>query len=308
MRSKLDWSATDLEHLKPDAIPVTGYKPIGDRLAYAAAYTQWPSGPARAYYRIAWRAMAANVGERTLIAALIPPGATHPHTVSSMGLPGDSSSLCLTAGVLSSILLDFAIRAVPKSGIQLSSIKRLPLVVDHPLRNAILLRVLRANCLTNAYAELWREAYRDDFTGDRWAYDSLRTTRPELGIIEPTWTAETPLRIAEDRRQALVEIDALVAVILGVTADELCTVYRTQFAVLYGYDHHDYVYDMNGRLVPNSVLTTWRDKGDSSSVEDRTAANQAGYTYTYDLPFRILDREADMRTAYAEFERRLAAL
>ena len=37
---------------------------------------------------------------------------------------------------------------------------------------------------------------------------------------------------------------------LGVTADQLCTIYRTQFAVLYGYDHKDYVYDANGRLVP----------------------------------------------------------
>ena len=49
---------------------------------------------------------------------------------------------------------------------------------------------------------------------------------------------------------------------LGVTADELCTVYRTQFAVLYGYDHNEYTYDANGRLVPNPVLRAWRSKGD----------------------------------------------
>ena len=95
---------------------------------------------------------------------------------------------------------------------------------------------------------------------------------------------------------------------LGITADQLCTVYRTQFAVLYGYDHHDHVYDANGRIVPYSVLSIWRKKGDHLTGEERTATNQAGYTYTYELPFRILDREADMRAAYAEFERRLAAL
>ena len=39
--------------------------------------------------------------------------------------------------------------------------------------------------------------------------------------------------------------------------------------------------------------------------DERTATNQAGNTYTYELPFRFLDREADMREAYAEFEKRL---
>ena len=94
---------------------------------------------------------------------------------------------------------------------------------------------------------------------------------------------------------------------LGVTADQLCAMYRTQFPVLYGYDHKDYVYDANGRLVPNEVLKAWRAKGERMTGAERTATNQAGRTYIYEPPFRLLDREADMREAYAEFERRLAA-
>ena len=57
---------------------------------------------------------------------------------------------------------------------------------------------------------------------------------------------------------------------LGITADELCTVYRTQFAVLYGYDHDVYFYDANGRLVPNPVLTAWRRKGEAITGAERT--------------------------------------
>ncbi|MDN5860285.1 MAG: hypothetical protein L0H84_16890 [Pseudonocardia sp.] len=74
-----DWTETDLESLAPDAVPVTAYKAIGDRYRYDCAYTDWGDEdnpePARDHYRIAWRRMAANTGERTLIPALIPPRA-----------------------------------------------------------------------------------------------------------------------------------------------------------------------------------------------------------------------------------------
>lgn len=49
----------------------------------------------------------------------------------------------------------------------------------------------------------------------------------------------------------------------------------------------------------------WRTKADNISQDERTATNQAGNTYTYELPFQFLDREADMREAYAEFDKRL---
>lgn len=95
----------------------------------------------------------------------------------------------------------------------------------------------------------------------------------------------------------------MVALVLGLTVNDLCMVYRTQFAVLYGYDHNSYLYDINGRLVPNSVRTTWRQKGDEITAEERTATHSgSGIDYVYELPFVTLDREADMRQAYAHFE------
>jgi hypothetical protein len=309
MRNNQDWSAADFEKLSFDAIPVTAYKPAGIRKQYDTSYSQWESGAARDHYRIAWRRMAANTGERTLIPAIIPPGSAHVHPVSSAGLPQVSpESLCATCGILISLISDFAIRAAPKSDIHLATINRLPLILGHPLQAPLIIRTLRLNCVTGAYTDLWRDVYQDVFTNDQWASGRPRSNRSELGAITPEWSAATPLRIAEDRRQALVEIDALVALMLGVSADQLCTIYRTQFAVLYGYDHSSYVYDANGRLVPTEVLSVWRKKDDALTSEERTATNQAGSTYTYELPFHFLDREADMRTAYAEFERRLAAL
>jgi hypothetical protein len=309
MKHNQDWSATDFEALATDVTPATAYQPANGRAQYDASYTHWESRPARNYYRVAWRAMAANTNERTLTPALIPPGTTHIHGVSSAGLPqGGTESLCVACGTLSSLIADFAIRAAPKSGISMATINRLPVPQEHPMLAALLMRTLRLNCVTAAYADLWRDVYRDAFTTDQWAGGWARANRPDLGAVAEQWTAGTPLRVAEDRRQALVEIDALVALMLGVASDQLCAIYRTQFAVLYGYDHKSYVYDAKGRLVPNEVLSVWRKKGDQISGTERTATNQAGRTYIYELPFRLLDREADMRTAYAEFERRLAAL
>jgi len=305
MKHQQDWTGVDLEVLAPDALPVTSYKPAGSRAEYDARYTHWGDNgeiPARDHYRVAWRAMAANTGERTLISALIPPGATHVHTVTSLGTESPET-LVHIVGAMSSLLSDFAVRSAPKSAITPDTIRRLPFNARDPnLLRWLRLRSLQLNCLTDAYAQLWEKCWDDSFLDD---HAILHRHRP--GIVTREWTADVPLRRAVDRRNAQVEIDALVALMLGVPIDDLCTIYRTQFAVLHGYDQHDYTYDANGRLVPNSVLSVWRKKGDAITEEERTAVHPgSGIAYTYELPFGTLDREADLRTAYAEFERRLA--
>ncbi|UJH69562.1 hypothetical protein [Ornithinimicrobium sp. INDO-MA30-4] len=306
MKHNQDWSAVDLERLAPDTMPVTAYKPTGDPVAYNAKYTHWGpdrSSSARDHYRVAWRAMAANTGERTLISAVIPPTSAHLYTLYCVG-GGDADlrTLMSVAASATSLLHDFQVRAAPKSAILKGVFASLPMVsLDHPLINSLLLRALRLNCLTDAYADLWAQCWDDAFLDD-----APILTQHDPGQIGPEWTAQTPLRRAVDRRNALVENDALVALMLDVPIDDLVTIYRTQFAVLHGYDQRDYTYDINGRLVPNSVLAVWRKKGDAISVDERTATHTEGHDYVYELPFSTLDREADLRTAYAEFERRLA--
>lgn len=306
-----DWSSVDLERLPADAVPVTSYKPAGDRYRYDCDYTDWGTEakpvPARDFYRIAWRKMAAVTGERTLIPTLIPPGAAHIDGVYTASTP-DRRALLAAAATATSLIADYLTRVVPRNNIRAGTVERLA-VVDpaHPANSFLALRLLRLNCLTSAYAELWSDQYQAmrGWT-DAWTGGLVYPGRADLSSVSSTWTGDVPLRRDSDRRQALVEIDALVALALGVTADELCSIYRTQFPVLYGYDRNRDHYDANGRLVPGEVIRTWRAKGEWISVEERTATNAAGHTYTYELPFRTLDREHDMRVAYAEFERRLA--
>lgn len=226
------------------------------------------------------------------------------NTVNSLGDPwGSPKRVAVIAGFLSSLIADLRVRSAAKNDILPATIQRLPLgSLDSPLVPALVLRVLRLNCVTAAFAEFWESCWEDGYPLDVPTLRSYSFTAPERA-----WNGATPFRRAADRRNALVEIDALVALILGVEIEDLCTAYRTNFSVLYGYDQSPYTYDRNGRLVPNPVLTVWRRKGDTMTAEERTFAHPgSGIDYVYELPYGTLDREADMRTAYAEFERRLA--
>jgi hypothetical protein len=287
MASHRDWSAPlDLEALPESHVPVTSYKPSGEPFVYDSNYSHWGSGAdrvaARDHYRIAWRAMANNTGERTLIPAVIPPGAAHIDAVYSVAFEGHNpETLVLAAATLSSLLCDLLVRSSPKGAIRGPEIRRAVYPryganVSKVLRD----RVLRLSATSDAYASLWHSAADG----------------------APEWTLDSPARIARERRQLQVEIDALVALSLGVTADELCAVYRTQFAVLRKYDQEKH-YDANGRLVPNDVLKLYKAKGEYLTVEERTATHPgSGIDYTYEFPFAVLDREKDMREAYARFE------
>ncbi|MGM7698482.1 Eco57I restriction-modification methylase domain-containing protein [Microbacterium sp. A84] len=282
-----DWTAVDLEALHPNAIPATQYKPRGDRATYAAAYGQWDADTGktsvRQQFRITYRAMAANTGERTLIPALIPPGTAHVNGLFSFGLPGGrTEDLLLALGSVSSLVADFAVRAAPKSGIYQGVLERLPLARNARYATHIIERVLRLNALTAAFAPIWED------------------------VTETAWSVDVPLRRARDRRNAMIEVDALVALSLGIDIEELVTIYRTQFPVLYGYDQEEYLYDANGRIVPTALRQTWKRlgelvDGDSFPPDARSLVHPgSGRLYQYELPFGVLDREEDLRRAYAD--------
>lgn len=333
MKGNQDYSTVDLETLAPDALPVTEYKPIHETDVdgsvsterYDRDYGSWQVQdphhpgevqrvPVRSQFRVMWRRMAASTGERTLIPALFPPGTSTINAVSANGYPAYSGvTLALASASMSSLIDDFLIRSTVAGDIYQSAIDRLPRVSeDHPLAAAALLRILRLNCLTDAYAPLWEECWDPAMARDSWTGGRDRENRPVLGDVVGEWTPDTPLRIDEDRRQALVEIDAIMAHVTGVSIDELCTIYRTQFGVLYTYDRGEdkraKIYDDDGRLIPSSLRSAWNKAGRPEygmSEKDRTYINPSGREITAPEPFRILDREADLRKAYAAFAERM---
>ena len=119
------------------------------------------------------------------------------------------------------------------------------------------------------------------------------------------WSPEQAFRTAAARRQAEVELDALVAIEVGLSDDELCAIYRTQFPVLHAYERND-LYDGNGRKVPGEINKQYRSCGENLTREERTWTHpQSGVVYVFEFPFRSFDREEDMRKAYAHFSSKL---
>ena len=63
-----------------------------------------------------------------------------------------------------------------------------------------------------------------------------------------SWDKEFVLRTDYERRQALIEIDVLTSMVLGITLEELKSIYRIQFPVLQSYEE-DTWYDINGKII-----------------------------------------------------------
>ncbi|APU21908.1 hypothetical protein UA75_19595 [Actinoalloteichus sp. GBA129-24] len=260
------------------------------------------------FYRLAWRRQVAPNTERALYPALIPPGATHVDAVHSLVMP-TTNLVVLAAGFWAALPLDYFLRATGRGDLRVAGAKAMPAPVqDHPLASGLLLRTLRLNCLTDAYRKLWTELYDPAWhDNERWAYD-WPDLQP-LHDVTPEWRPETPLRSERARRSALVEIDALVAVWLGMSADALIAAYRGRFPVLQKYEAVTW-FDADGwKLAGNARTIGQRQSKESWAQFEayRKAPTAAPVPEGYTAPFYQAHRETEMRAAHAVFQARLDA-
>jgi hypothetical protein len=289
------YESIDLDTIREDFIPRTNYQVAKLYDEYIAAYPKWHGEPSSNYFRLAWRRMADTATVRTLHSAIVAPGPCHIHGVLDAALP-TLADLVVANGFWASVPIDFFVKAAGVSELNQGVVRRFPHVRNHPLEPQLLLRTLRLNCLIHPYAPLWEELYGRVWQQDSWVphIGVDYANRAPLGDAGPNWEWSTPLRRAADRRQALVENDAIVAIMLGITAEELLTIYRTQFPVLQKYER-DALYDANGRQLPGKLASEYRKKG-TVKTEDLTVDG-----ITYVEPFVGVDRERDMELAHKHF-------
>jgi hypothetical protein len=320
------YDCLDLITLPDDYLPRTNYRPDVSPSEYRARTPRVPWGdkkPVTEFYRLAARGMLSQAGERTYIPTLIPKGSGHINGVQST-LFASSSTLVAALAFGGSILADFFIKSTGRGNLHYTW-ESFPLL---NLSNTISVRTLGLSCLTTHYADFWGECWDESFRQERWAKQDPRLPNNFFTNLTRSWQRDCALRTDYARRQALVEIDVLVAQALKLTLEELITIYRVQFPVMQQYER-DTWYDQNGRIVftaskgltgvgfprkgsgrgPNKT-TGWEDIADMKTgsvsrtiIDDTLPGGPVERTITYEAPFDRCDRVHDYRIAWEFFEK-----
>jgi hypothetical protein len=292
---------TDFEN-RIDGLKIIKYKADGKPI-----YDNWID-----YHKIIFSRRLSIAGERTLQSAIVISKVSHINTVIST-IFSDEKKLIELLGLTSSLVLDFFIKTTGRADLYDFVIKGLPLGISKTYYKRIAIRTLLLNCLTRPYADLWERHFESDFIHEKWSIEDNRLK--DFSRLTEKWCWDIPLRNYFERRQALIEIDVLSAMALGLTLEELKLIYEVQFPVLQQ-NEADTWYDTTGNIVftcSKGLTGVGLDRKEWKEVKDYKAGETYTHTITkselyqgkevvYYAPFRKCDRVGDYERAWAFFE------
>jgi hypothetical protein len=249
------------------------------------------------HYRNARRKLVDLNAERSLATVIISPGVKHINGIISEYF-SNYKDLIIFTGLTNSIIFDFLVKVIGKGNLTNDVIRSLPFFNKHT--RYIRSRVLRLNCLSRDYAKLWELCFLKSFVEDEFSKKDIRLSK--FNHLTAKWVKEYSLINFYERRQALVEIDVIVAVLLGLSLEELNTIYKVQFPVLYKNEKNTW-YDQKGKIVysVNPVFSPINRKDVLNAWDGKSVESIEGYL----PPFETCNREKDYDIAWKEFERRL---
>jgi type I restriction-modification system DNA methylase subunit len=310
-----------LNQLSDDYLPRTNYLPACDKstlLNHINRVTWQDKKHTISYYRLFNRRMLNQSAERTFIAAIFPPGVSHIYTVISTVFDTLELLLNVSSFVLS-ILFDFYVKVTGRQDFVPGDVSRIPIVENKSILYACRIRVLLLNCVNHYYSDLWTDSWDNNYLIDSWAKKDTRLKNEVFTQLTSNWQKLYLLRTDYERRIALVELDVLMALSIGLTLEELKTIYRVQFPVM-SYYESDTWYDMRGNIVfTNSKVLTklglsrieWNEIKDMKSgivektiTDDILPGGPRERTIVYEAPFDRCDREKDYELVWAEFDKR----
>lgn len=332
--NKADFDTIDSSMIEEDFIARTNYTPLLSVEDYKSIIKGFTIGfdengePIKdnwiEYYKLGFRKMMNQAGERTLICAVLPRRTAHIHGVISISFKNGYDTVDMAA-LCASIVMDFYMKTIAAQNLTSNRMITFPLGVDKEYKSALYSRTLLLNCLTTAYADLWCEMWNTEYRAEQWSKDDHRLKA--FNTLTEDWKWETPLRNYYERRQALVEIDVISAMALGLTLEDLEMIYTIQFPVLQQ-NENDTWYDQEGKIVftCSKGLTgvgldrpTWNQiRGEQQddntflgasdtyvhTIDSSKSELYGGRQQTFVAPYTRCDRIVDYRKAWAHFEKK----
>lgn len=333
-----DYDTIDLSIIRDDYVPRTNYIPTIKLSDFKRIITGFPKGQDNDgntmydlwtdYYKVGFRRMIGSTSERTLSGAFLLKNSLHIGGVVSVTFKDYNYLLEFTA-LSSSLVMDFYVKVLGISDIHANRLYPFPLGIEDKYKPALFARILLLNCLTKHYAELWEDMWKEKYKQESWSIEDNRL-KPFASLTEQ-WQWATPLRNYFERRQALVEIDVIAAMALGLSLQDLEMIYTIQFPVLQQ-NENDTWYDAEGKIVftcsrgltgvgldrPawNAMRGNPITDADGTiiayegaepqyihTIDPRKSELYGGQQQTFIAPYNRCDRIADYRTAWAHFEK-----
>lgn len=331
--NKADFDTIDLQNIDDEYIARSNYKPCLPLSEYKSlikgfligqdedgndVYDNWID-----YYKVGFRKMINLAGERSLICAVLPRRTAHINGVISTAFRSGYDTVDMAA-LCAAVPMDAYMKIMASQNLTSVRIQGFPLGVDNKYKNALRVRALMLNCLTKYYSDLWEEVWSESYRKETWSKQDTRLHT--FSSLTEKWTHDTPLRNYFERRQALVEIDVLTAMALGLSLENLETVYTIYFPVLQQ-NENDTWYDAEGKIIftcSKGLIGVGLDRPKWNEIrgeqKDENTFLGASETYTHTIapskselyggqqqvfkaPYTRCDRIADYRTAWAHFDK-----
>lgn len=315
-----DYDTIDLNLTSVDYSARTNYTPVIDQLSFAD-YIRLPEEQTAKgekwidKYKLGFRRLVGSASERTLNGAILPPKSSHIDGVISISFSEDEHLIELS-GLSSSIVLDFYLKSLGVMNFHATRLESLPLGIGRKYLNALTVRSLILNCISDRYDTLWSSNWNDSFSLEAWSISDSRL-KP-YSCLKKQWEQSTPLRNHFERRMALIEIDVITAFALDLSIDELILLYIIQFPVLQQ-NENDTWYDAKGNIVFTCSVGL-KGVGVDRPIWEQIRNQKEGETYvhtidpakselyggqqvTYYAPYTKCDRIEDYRRAWAHFEK-----
>jgi len=310
----------DLNKIEDNYLPNCSYHYIKDSDSLIEKFGSYNGFMNINQFRLLVSRMLDSKTERTLQASIISPRVTHLNSSNSISFESESELIELSA-LFASLVFDFYIRATGATNLTDSVMRNIRMGVSDNFKNQLILRSLLLNSLNNNYESLWSRNWQKNFQIDKWSNNDKRLK--SLLNLSQEWNWMIPLRNSFERRWALIEIDVIVSMAVGLSLEALIIIYEVQFPVLQQ-NEDDTWYDQKGNIIftCSKGLTgvgvdrpEWDKLTDEISPMQRTLKTGDTYEHTitkselyqgqkitYYAPFNKCDRVADYKIAWAHFE------